>query len=516
MSAADGAAWQDPAPGPYVVAESDPQRPALVTPDGRTVTFAELVRAANRVSNGLRGLGLAPGDAVATLLHNGSEHFELLLGIYQVAQYLVPVNVHLAPQEAAHIIVDCGAKVLVAHADLAAALAPVADRLPAHRFVVGGPVAGWADYRNFRGSHAAQAPRDRLVGAIMGYTSGTTGRPKGVRRQLFELSPEVMANFGTSFTARFGLCPGTGVHLVCSPLYHAAPANVSMQIQQLGHTLVIRDQFDAEGVLRDIERYRVTSTQMVPTHLHRIMRLPEPVRTRYDMSSLTTLLVAGSPFAPAAKEAVIAWLGPVVYEYLASTEGIVAVVDSAEALARPGTVGKPHDVKILDGEGNVLGPGEVGLIHFRLQIPFEYHNDAQKTAAAVSPDGYATVGDLGRLDEDGYLYLLDRRDDLIISGGVNIYPAEVEQRLILHPAVADVAVVGVPDEEWGQRVVAVVSPEPGWAGHAELATELDRFCREGLAALKRPRRYEFRATLPRSASGKLSRGRLREELTAAR
>jgi long-chain acyl-CoA synthetase len=490
-----------------------PDRIALIGPGGEQETFGELATTTNRIANGLRDLGLGVGDVVASLLHNSLEHFEVSVATNQVGMYVVPVNVHLTPAEAAYIIVDSGAKVLVAAADLAKALdqAGVVD-LPERRFVVGAPVAGWRPYSELRSSGAPTAPTERTFGWIMGYTSGTTGRPKGVRRQAIPVEPEVIITGSAQFMADFGILRDGGVHLVCSPLYHAAPGNFAQQHLHLGHTLVIQRGFDAEGVLADIEKYRVTTSQMVPTHLHRIMRLPTEVRDKYDVSSLRTLLVAGSAFAPEAKRAVIEWIGPAVWEYLASTEGIVCTVSSPEALARPGTVGRPAAVKIIDADGAEVGPGEAGTIYFPVASPFEYLNDPDKTRAARHASGYATAGDLGRLDEDGYLYLLDRREDLVISGGVNIYPAEVEQRLGLHPAVADVAVVGAPDPEWGERVIAVVQVEPGWTPGPELSAELNAHCRAGLASSKCPKRYEFRSALPRTPAGKLLRRVLRQEL----
>ena len=515
MSTPDQTAFDEGALGAYARAGAEPDRLALIGPDGREVTFGELGEAVNRLSNALRALGLGQGDVIASLLHNSPTHYELVLATGQIGVFLVPINVHLGPAEAGYIIADSGAKALVAHGDLAAGLAPIAGDLPAARFTVGEPVAGWHDYAGLVASGSASLPADRVAGMMMGYTSGTTGRPKGVRRQVPPIPPELLAIGFAALMASFDLHPGAGVHLVCSPLYHAAPGNISMQLLHLGHTLVIQSKFDAEQVLRDLERYRVTSSHMVPTHLHRIMRLPAETRERYDLTSLTNLLVAGAPFAPDAKQAVLDWLGPVVWEYLASTEGMVAIAPPADALSHPGTVGRPvAGVKILDPDGGPVPTGEVGRIYFAMQMPFEYLNDPAKTAAAIDADGYATAGDLGRLDEDGYVYLLDRRDDLIISGGVNIYPSEVEQRLMGYPAVADVAVIGAADPEWGQTVVAVLQLEPGWTPGDSLIEALDRHCRDGLAGEKCPRRYEFRPTLPRTASGKLLRRVLREKLDA--
>jgi long-chain acyl-CoA synthetase len=502
------------APGAWVLAASEPERPALIVPGADPVSYGSLAAAANRVSNALRDLGAGPGDVVASLQHNGPRHFEVLLATSQLGVYFVPVNVHLAPAEIAYIVADSGAKMLIASSDLARSLAEVPGSLPERRYVTGEPVPGWAAYEDLTAGASDALPPARVNGWWMGYTSGTTGRPKGVKRPVLELEPEMVIAAGTGYLGGFGLVPGPGVHLVCSPLYHAAPCHFSMQALHLGHAVVIHRKFDAEAVLADIERYQVTSTQMVPTHLHRMLRLPAETRGKYDLRSIQVMLVAGAPFPPEEKRAAIEWLGPVVWEYLAATEGMVCRVSPAEALEHPGTVGRPDAVKLLAEDGTEVPHGEVGTIYFPTQLPFEYLNDPAKTGAAVRPDGWATVGDIGRLDEDGYLYLLDRRVDLIISGGVNIYPAEIEQRLITHPAVADVAVVGVPHPDWGHQPVAVVQLEDGAAGGPDLAATLDAHCRDGLASLKCPARYEFREALPRTASGKLLRRLLREELAA--
>jgi long-chain acyl-CoA synthetase len=502
------------APGAWVLAGSEPERTALIVPGEAPVSYGSLVAAANRVSNALAGLGVAVGDVVASLQHNGPRHFEVLLATSQIGVYFVPVNVHLAAAEIAYIVADSQAKVLIASSDLARSLADVADSLPDRRYVTGEPVPGWAPLAALTAGAADTLPPARVNGWWMGYTSGTTGRPKGVRRPVIELEPELVIASGTAYLGGFGLVPGPGVHLACSPLYHAAPCHFSLQALHLGHAIVIHRKFDAEAVLADIERYQVTSTQMVPTHLHRLLRLPAEVKGKYDLRSIQVMLVAGAPFPPEEKRAAIEWLGPVVWEYLAATEGMVCRVSPAEALEHPGTVGRPEAVRLLAEDGTQVPPGEAGTIYFLTQVPFEYLNDPAKTGAAVRPDGWATVGDIGRLDSDGYLYLLDRRVDLIISGGVNLYPAEIEQRLITHAAVADVAVVGVPHPDWGHQPVAVVALEDGWTGGPDLAATLDAHCRAGLASLKCPARYEFRESLPRTASGKLLRRVLREELAS--
>jgi long-chain acyl-CoA synthetase len=513
MSTSDGeAAVLAEFPGVYAIAAADPARIAIITPSGRQLTFGELGAAANQIAHSLRALGLGRGDVLACLLLNSAEHFEVHFAAFQIGLFLVPINSHLAPAEVAYIIGDSGAKALVATDVLAQSLEPVSADLPEARFAVGEKVPGWRRYSELRDNQPGHPPEHRTAGTIMGYTSGTTGRPKGVRRPLHEVSPEQVADGMGRHYAKYGLRTGRGVHLACSPLYHAAPGTLAAQSLHLGHTVVIHERFNAERTLRDVEQYAVTTSHWVPTHLHRLLALPSEVRNSYRTDSLRTVLLAGAPCPVEDKRRTIEWLGPVVWEFLGSTEGNVCYVGSEEWLEHPGTVGRPAVVKILDEQGDPVPVGEAGTIFFPMTGgPFEYHNDPVKTAAAVRPDGFATVGDIGRVDDEGYLYILDRRDDLIISGGVNIYPAEVEQHLLKHPAVADVAVIGVPDPEWGQRVLAVVQPKPGTTAGDDLAAALDSFCADGLASLKRPRRYEFLTEFPRTEAGKLLRRTLRAQ-----
>jgi len=497
-------------PGLFAVARTDPSRIAIVEPDGPTVTFAALAAKINRVSAGLLSLGLRRGDVVAGMLANSVEQFELTLATFQLGMYYVPLNTRLSPSDVEYIVHDSGAKVLVAHAEYARSLHPLAAALQCGRFVIGESTPEWRPYDELPGVDAAEPPSARFAGAVMGYTSGTTGRPKGVRRALPDITPENSLALTFQFMGQFGLQAGPGVHLVCSPLYHAAPAGFATTSLHLGHTLVLHERFDAEATLRDIERYGVNSTHMVPTHFHRLLRLPPQVRDSYDVSSLDVVIHAGAPCPVEAKQQMIAWFGPIVWEYLGSTEGSVSVITPAEWLAHPGSVGRPASILLLGEDGEPVPTGAAGTIYFPSgPMAFSYHNNPEMTAAARHGD-FVTVGDIGKLDEDGYLYLLDRRSDLIISGGVNIYPAEIEQFFMSHPSVSDIAVVGVPDEEWGQSVLAVIQPTEDAAIDEELERSLSEFAIAGLATHKRPRRYVIQRSLPRTEAGKLLRRKVRE------
>ncbi|HEV2371534.1 MAG TPA: AMP-binding protein [Streptosporangiaceae bacterium] len=503
--------------GFWQLAAQDPDRVAVIGSSGDTTRRGVLLSLVNRLSHGLRRHGLAAGDAVAVLLPNRLEYIALALATEQTGIRLVPLNSHLTAAEIGYVLADSGAAALVtdpAYAEQAGQAADQAGIPPEGRFATAafGTFAPLADL--IEGSSEA-LPDDRRAGQFMPYTSGTTGKPKGVCKPLFPVPPEAIIGFvGGELRKRFGFTVDEGVHLVTSPLYYTAPFGFALQLLHMGHTVVLMDRFDAAGSLRAIEQHRVSSTFIVPTMLHRWLALSDAERTQAGMSSLRQVIHGGAPCPVATKHRALAWLGPIVIELYSSSEGGFVTVTPDEWLARPGTVGRatPDAVTVIDEAGQPCGPGETGLIYFRNSpvLPFEYHGDPAKTAAAIHGD-YFTVGDLGHVDADGWLYVDDRRTDLIISGGVNLYPAEIEEVFLAHPAVADAAVIGVSDQEWGQRAVALVEPWPGVEPDDVLAKELDSFARAQLAPFKVPRSIEFRSSLPRTPSGKLSRARLREQ-----
>lgn len=490
-------------------AESDPGRRAVVAPDGRVVSFGELRRWSDALAVGMRDRGLRPGDRVAVVLPNVPEFLALQLATEQTGLDLVPVNRHLLAVEIEHVLRDCEPALLVFGDEQADQVLPAADAAgvaPSGRFAVpaGAGVPGLTSLEGV----GSPAPADRLLGGTMLYTSGTTGAPRGVRRARPAVTPEEGVARRLARTAeRHGWPPGPGVHLVVAPLYHAAPGGFALTALHRGHTLVMAPRFRPASFLRLVERYRVTSTHMVPTMFHRLLTLPETVRAAHDLSSLNFVVHAGAPCPVHEKSAMLDWLGPVVHEYYSSTEGGGTSVTPEQWRARPGTVGRAWPgvgIRILDDGGEEVPVGTVGNVHLRNGERFEYFRDPQKTARAWR-DGYFTAGDVGSVDAEGHLFLADRRTDMILSGGVNIYPAEIEQELLRHIAVGDAGVVGVPDAEWGHRVHAVVELVDGYVPGDALRQEILHAVGTRLARFKVPRSLEFVAELPRTETGKLRR-----------
>jgi len=500
---------------PYHFARTTPDKPAyIMAGSGETVTYAQLDARSNQGAHMLRSLGLQAGDGIAFLLENHPRYFEVTWAAQRSGLRSTPISSKLAPSEIAYILRDSGAKLLVTSEALIAEAAAAAAGLPGLQIAtVGAPVDGYLDFEQARAALPERPIADETAGQTMLYSSGTTGRPKGIKR-LSALDPDIAAPNSNAVLGQslYGWNADT-VYLSPAPLYHAAPMNYSMGLQTLGGTVVVMERFDPEAALAAIERYRVTSAQWVPTHFVRLLKLPESVKDRYDLSSLVTAFHAAAPCPVGIKRAMLEWWGPIIHEYYGSTEGNgYCAITPQEWLSHPGSVGRAviGKVRICDDEGEPLPEGAEGLIYFEDGRRFEYHGDPEKTAAAYNRHGWSTIGDVGRLDEDGYLYLTDRKSFMIISGGVNIYPQEIENVLAEHPRVADVAVFGGPHEDMGEEVIAVVQPVDWADAGPEFGRELTEWVRDRLSHVKTPRRVDFLPELPRHPTGKLYKRELRD------
>lgn len=503
--------------GFWALAQESPDRPAVITPDGNELCAGELLGRANRVVHALARKGVGVGDVVATVLPNCVEMIEIYLAALQAGWYLVPINHHLVSSEIAYILRDSGAKAFICHerfADSCNEALSMAE-MPSSTCICVGDLEGFESYRHLIGTESTELPSNREVGDVMNYTSGTTGNPKGVYRPLAGVTPEAAALSLAGILFLFGINPlDDNVHIVGSPLYHTAVMRFAGASLHFGHTLVLMDKWDAQEMLSLIERHRVTTSHMVPTQFHRLLALPEEIRSSYDLSSLRHMIHAAAPCPIEVKHRMIEWWGPVIDEYYAASEGGGTVVSTAEWLMRPGTVGKPwpiSEIAIFDDSGvRINEPGVIGTVYISMQAgDFEYHHDKEKTQSNRLGK-FFTVGDVGFLDKDGYLFLRDRLIDMIISGGVNIYPAEIEGVLLTHPKVADVAVFGIPNDDWGEEVLAVVEPVAGATGNDDLARELLDFCAAKVAKFKMPKTVEFIEEMPRDPNGKLYKRKLRD------
>ncbi len=507
---------------PGTHAQSTPDKPAIILADtGDTVTYRELDTRSLRFARHLYDQGVRSGEHVAILTDNQPRALEIYWAAMRSGLYITFVNSQLSADEVAYIVNDCGAQTLVVAQRYAAIAPAVVAQTPGvqRRVALAGPdgtggIDGFEDYEAIIAAASSQPLPAQPCGVDMLYSSGTTGFPKGIK---VPLPDRAVDEAGDAVTALFGPAIGLdaeSVYLSPAPVYHAAPLRFMAMAHRTGATVVMMRKFDAEDALRQIERHRATHSQWVPTMFVRMLKLDASVRASYDVSSLRSAVHAAAPCPVDVKRAMIDWWGPILLEYYSATEmNGVTMIDSDQWLERPGSVGQSRlgVVRVCDDDGRELATGEIGTVYFeRDTAPFEYHNDPGRTSDTRHPEhpNWTTNGDIGYLDGDGFLFLTDRKSFTIISGGVNIYPQEIENALALHPSVFDVAVIGVPDAEMGESVVAVVHPVEG--AEPDLAATLDGFLRERIAHYKLPRRYEFDTDLPRTPTGKLVKGRLRD------
>ena len=490
---------------------------AVYDPSGKVHTLASVNANANRLVRLLRARGLQVGDAVALVLSNRAEFVEVLAATQRAGFRLTPVNWHLTEEELAYIVADCDAQALIAEAR-APAIAPAAAKCPKLKvkLAIDGDLPGFESYETGIGGFDGSDIGDPMLGSTMLYTSGTTGRPKGVFR------PRTRVVNPPSQILRRDYDPAMSVQLCAGPSYHAAPLGYDVRAaMSLGIPLVFLDKWDSETVLRTIAERRISHMHMVPIMFQRLLALPETVKAQHPLDSLRYVVHGAAPCPPEVKRAMIDWFGPIISEYYSASEGGAGwSISSEEWLRKPGSVGKlpdGADVRFLDDEGKDVPRGHRGGIYTRLPVEtaFSYYKDPTKTEAA-RVDGYFTLGDVGYLDEDGYLFLTGRNAETIISGGVNIYPQEVDNVLIQHPAVADSATIGAPHDEWGEQVKAVVVLQPDHTPSPELAAQLLAFARAGLPSFKVPRSVDFVDSLPRSEAGKIQRNKVRAPYWAAR
>lgn len=505
---------------PSYWAQVTPEKPAYIMANsGQVVTYRELDERSNQIAHLFRQCGLKPGDHIAFQMENNEHFFQIVWGAQRAGLIYTPIHTHLHRDEVEYILDNCRAKLFITSAKLReTALAIRPEQVPVESFfVLAGDLPG---YREFLAAVADQPKTpiaDQASGGHMMYSSGTTGKPKGI---LPDWLPEEFDDLPEMFKSGAGMMGYNQdtIYLAPAPLYHAAPMVAHFMTMAYGGTSIIMEKFDPEKALAAIERYKVNNSQWVPIMFVRLLRLPEEVRNKYDLSCLKRALHAAAPCPVDVKRQMIDWWGPIISEYYSASEAIGSTwINSAEWLEHPGSVGRAlqGELHVVDDEGNELPAGDIGTIYFSGMQSFEYFDEPEKTNGAYNERGWATTGDVGYMDKDGYLYLTDRKHFMIISGGVNIYPQEIESVLATHPKVADIAVFGIPNQEFGEEVKAVVQPEDMGLAGPELERELIAWCREHLSHVKCPRSIDFTEALPRMDNGKLYKQKLRDEYLKA-
>lgn len=502
---------------PRETARLHPDKPSFIMAgSGVAVTYESLAKRGNKAGRLLRGLGLRRGDHIAALIENHPDYYAPVWAALNTGLYFTSISTLFTPAEIAGILNDCAAKVLFTSRAMAEKIRAVLPLLPGLQavFMLDGTMPGVADFATAIEGLDDTPLDDERQGALMVYSSGTTGKPKGIKPDLPDLPVDVPMGLVAAQLKLYEFHENT-IYLSTAPLYHTAPLKWNLTVQMSGGTSIVMEKFDAETALALIEKYRVTLAQFVPTMFIRMLALPEATRRKYDLSSLRQVVHAAAPCPPEIKRRMIEWLGPIIDEYYAGSESNgLCLIRSHEWLERPGSVGRsvrgPVHIMAEDGETE-LEPGMPGIIYFEGGTPFKYHNDPEKTRSVHNSRGWSAIGDVGYVDTEGYLFLTDRMQDMVISGGVNIYPREVENVLAAHPAVFDVAVIGAPDAEFGEALRAVVQLVSVDADTADLEAELREFCSAQLASYKCPRFYDFVEELPRLPTGKLLKRKLRDQ-----
>ncbi|KIZ35083.1 MULTISPECIES: acyl-CoA synthetase [Rhodopseudomonas] len=500
---------------PSIHAKTQPDKIAYqMAGSGKAITYRELDELSNQGAQLFRALGLKAGDHVALLMENRLAFMEICWAAQRAGLYYTAISRYLKPDEIAYIVQDCGAKVVITSPKGGEVITPLVGAAPdVAFFMVDEPSPGFRSWDREAGAQPARPIADQVAGYDMLYSSGTTGRPKGIKRASENNPIELPSPFLKILCADMCGMDADSIYLSPAPLYHAAPLRFNMMAITLGGTSIIMESFDAEEFLKLVEKHKITTSQLVPTMFVRMLKLPEEVRARYDVSSLKSAIHAAAPCPVDVKAKMIDWWGPILIEYYAGSEGNgVTVSNSQQWLSHRGTVGKAvvGKVKILGETDEEMPTGEIGTVYFADAPVFSYHNDPDKTKRAYNDKGWSTLGDVGYVDAEGFLYLTDRKSYMIISGGVNIYPQETEDVLLTHPDVADVAVFGVPNEEMGEEVKAVVQVRDGVAADKALADRLIVFCRQHLSPIKCPKSIDFEAELPRTPTGKLVKRHLKD------